>query len=490
MQLSGTVRPTRPVPAPSLRFVSCVMAATGLAVLLMANLTPIPHVVAAGVLTAVGCAVGLRDPGGAMILVILLSVVDGAMRKWILPDASDIVYLGKDVVLLASYVGALSRGWWRSATFPDSDLRAMRIAWVVLLVVVLVEVALNREDDPYMTLNGARMFLTYVPMAWLLPRFLARYARADVHRLLKGWAWSLIPMAALVTLQFTSPADASINRYAHDTADVATFGGPEGVRATGTFSYITGLADYANFAGAIAAGLATTGSMLLGGAALVGALWCALCSGSRLAVVWVLIQSVIVLVATGVRRGTAGRTVVVTMVAMLVMLRLYSSQSPVLDAFVLRSERSVDASHRITGALTRPWTALGEFPVLGEGVGTSYQLRLRTGSTTGALQRWDEVTHDRFVVELGVLGLIVELVWRVQSVAVCLACFRRTRSTPSGALVAALVVYQLLFLWSYPLYDSVASIYYAASLAIALTLGRVEASAGEPSTPPRPNRAH
>lgn len=63
-------------------------------------------------------------------------------------------------------------------------------------------------------------------------------------------AFLCMGMAVLGLVQFSSPSAAPINRYAWHVMGrmerVATFGTSSGVRATGTFSYITGYAEFAS----------------------------------------------------------------------------------------------------------------------------------------------------------------------------------------------------------------------------------------------------
>jgi hypothetical protein len=129
----------------------------------------------------------------------------------------------------------------------------------------------------------------------------------------------------------------------------------------------------------------------------------------------------------------------------------------------------------VSGTLQRPLHSLTVTSAFGEGLGTTYQqLLVHNVLVTSALERYDEVADDRFMVELGFAGLIVEMVWRIFAVVLCFRFFREARNLQVRALLAALLGYQAMFIWSYPLYDAVASIYYSVSLALALSLRRID----------------
>jgi len=277
------------------------------------------------------------------------------------------------------------------------------------------------------------------------------------------------------------PQDSFVNRYATGTSsDVALFGEEKNVRATGTFSFISGFTDWVNFAGALTAGL------LIGGSAgtaipfaMICAFWCGICSGSRLSAVWLVTQMIVtILLSLSDLKVRRGMRLIVVLVVVGYGLFILGARFGAVGAFQRRAETADDTWDRVRGTLQRPIHSLKVTKAFGEGLGTTYQqLLVHNVLVTSALERYDEVADDRFIVELGLAGLLVEMTWRIGAVLICFRFFRASRNPQVRSLLAALLAYQTMFIWSYPLYDAVACIYYSASLAIALSLRRVETAA-------------
>ena len=439
-------------------------------------LIPIPEIVRVVLVGAVVIAVGLVRPGTGMLFALVLTVVDGAVRKWWMPATSGYVYLEKDILLLACYLGAFRLGWWKLKR--RGEYFWLQASWAILAMVVMVELLVMRADDPYIALNGARMYLLYMPLSWLLPEYLSRMSLTTLRRGITLFVLVLIPMAVLATVQFRLPQDSVVNRYATGTSsDVALFGEEKNVRATGTFSFISGFTDWVNFAGALTAGLLIAGT---GGGiipfAMICAFWCGICSGSRLSAIWLVTQMImIILLAMSDLKMRRGMRLIVVLVVVGYGLFALGARFGTIGALERRAETADDTWERVRGTLQRPIHSLKVTRAFGEGLGTTYQqLLVRSVFVTSALERYDEVADDCFFVELGVAGLTVEMIWRIGALLICFRFFRLARNVQIRALLAALLAYQAMFIWSYPLYDAVASIYYSTSLALALSLRRID----------------
>jgi len=440
---------------------------------------PFPEIARVVILGMLLVALGLQRPAVGMLFVGILTIADGAIRKWWMPGASAFVYLEKDVLLLASYLGALRLGWWKLRR--DAEFAWVQTAWALAALVVAVELVLMRANDAYIALNGARMYLLYMPLAWLLPNYLSRFSLVRLRRGIVIFVLTLIPMALLATIQFRLPQDAVVNKYATGTSsDVALFGEEKNVRATGTFSFISGFTDFVNFAGALTAGLligSTAGTVLIP-FTMICAFWCAICSGSRLSAVWLVAQMIVtILLSMSDLRIRRGMRLIIILLVVGYGLGVLGARFGTTAAFQQRAETAGDTWQRVQGTLQRPLHSLMVTSAFGEGLGTTYQqLLVHSVLITSALERYDEVADDRFMIELGFAGMLVELIWRVGAVWICFRFFRRAQNPQIRALLAALLAYQVMFIWSYPLYDAVASIYYSASLGVALSLWRIDRS--------------
>ena len=168
-------------------------------------------------------------------------VLEGALRKWVLPQASELIYFLKDDILLGAYIGYLAR-----ERFPFRALIAKGggTGWLLALALILVFEILNPALNSVLVgLLGAKGYLLYVPLAFLLPDLFR--STEELQRFLRRYLLFCIPICILGVAQFYAPADSAINIYAKSEVEVQVVEFEEGnVRVTGTFPYLAGYAVY------------------------------------------------------------------------------------------------------------------------------------------------------------------------------------------------------------------------------------------------------
>jgi hypothetical protein len=173
---------------------------------------------------------------------LLLVIVEGAIRKWLLPGLSEVVYFAKDGVLLLAYGLFLlaPRERFEARSFPGLGiLLAVTAAWIVF------EAFNVMLGSSIVGAFGVKCYLWYVPLLFLVPHLFE--STNQIERFLRRYLLLLIPVCVLGVAQFFSPPDSPINRYAFmsDETNVVGFGDEEArTRVTGTFAYITGHATY------------------------------------------------------------------------------------------------------------------------------------------------------------------------------------------------------------------------------------------------------
>lgn len=144
---------------------------------------------------------------GVVMLIYLLVIVEGAARKWLLPEYSQALFFVRDPFLAYAYVLATRHSLWpRRSTW-------LALAWGMAacgVVVLLLQVASGGPSDSRWLLGayGWRGYFMLVPLAWLVG---AQFTEADIWRLVRLTLWLTLPVAALVTWQFYSPMDAPVN---------------------------------------------------------------------------------------------------------------------------------------------------------------------------------------------------------------------------------------------------------------------------------------
>ncbi|MFB2935442.1 hypothetical protein ACE1B6_09195 [Aerosakkonemataceae cyanobacterium BLCC-F154] len=184
----------------------------------------------------------------AVKTVFFLAVFEGALRKWILPQASELIYFLKDLVLLGAYV----RFYGTAATRRRFVITNHPLNILIILVVIwcLVQ-ALNPSLGTIVVgIFGLKIYLFYIPLIWMLPALFP--TEEHLYKFLRSHLLLVIPVGILGIAQFFSPINSPINSYAPSSIgdiEVATFGGATSetrslVRITGTFAYINNYTAY------------------------------------------------------------------------------------------------------------------------------------------------------------------------------------------------------------------------------------------------------
>jgi hypothetical protein len=348
-----------------------------------------------------------------------LLLIEGALRKWVLPDYSNPLLLVRDPVVIAIYLWAIP-----AHVFP-------RNGWTIALVVIgfLSLLATFVQLWPYLSPRmialvggyGFRSNFFHLPLIFVMASVLRP---EDVKRF--GW-WTLlilVPMSMLMAAQFGAAPDAFLNRTPGGEGEtmMAALGK---VRTAGTFSFVVGVAAYLSLAtgylvwGLLKPGLYKSWLLTVAGIALVVGI---AVSGSRLtvgacAVVVASLVLVVILRRDAVNRF--GHALIVILILGLVVSRLpvFHEGVNVLSArfteVAAASEQSVARGliARVFASFEDAFFVYGKAPFLGYGlgIGTNAGAKFLTGHSGFLLT---EGEWSRIFLESGpVLGLAY-VAWR------------------------------------------------------------------------------
>jgi hypothetical protein len=174
----------------------------------------------------------------AVKAVFFILVIEGVLRKWILPQASEFIYFLKDLVLFGAYL--------HYYILSNSQRQLLIKHRIVSILVIFVTgwctyQAFNPSlGSPIVALFGMKAYLFYIPLIWMLPNLFQ--SEEELYKFLRSHLFLLIPVCILGVAQFFAPPSSPLNIYTPGTAQgVATFGSEDNnsVRITGTFSYIS-----------------------------------------------------------------------------------------------------------------------------------------------------------------------------------------------------------------------------------------------------------
>src|SRR5947208_424934 len=109
---------------------------------------------------------GLFNWRRAVIGALLLVVFEGAIRKWVLPQASQMIYFAKDLVLIGAYLGYF---WNETARRPVRFGEGLSLALTASLVWAFFQ-SLNPGTGSLLAgLFGWRAYAIYVPLCFIVP---------------------------------------------------------------------------------------------------------------------------------------------------------------------------------------------------------------------------------------------------------------------------------------------------------------------------------
>ena len=162
-----------------------------------------------------------------------LLLFEGAFRKWFLPGLSQGLLIIRDPIVIWIYYLCYAQG-----IFPLNNKYLQKcFQWVGLAIVVSLII---NKTHPATIAYGARTNCLHFPLIFIMARVLTL---EDVIKFGKAFFLLALPMTWVVAQQFQGNAEDIINTAAGGTgSQLETSGGK--VRASGTFTFVSGIVYY------------------------------------------------------------------------------------------------------------------------------------------------------------------------------------------------------------------------------------------------------
>ncbi len=417
---------------------------------------------------------------GAVQAALVLLIFEGAIRKWLVPGAQDLVYFAKDVLLLGAYLGFLR-------DLPRVRLRLPALPFFYFALVLSVLFGLLEVFNPILPslLLGAlgfKSYFFYVPLMLILPAVFpddASLARAMYKYLLIA-----IPVGLLATAQFFSPVSSPLNTYARsgqDPSTIVTFGSSSFVRVTGTFSFISGFTAYLlAMSILLLAWLAGTRWRFRGNLLMLSALGLVLLAmlmtGSRGPLVsFVVILPLYWLLAI-VRERQSGATLF-RLFAGLALIALVMDQTggAAIGAFRGRAANSgEEVKLRMITPLETPLQVMSQAGIAGFGIGATHQAAMSLLGGGGVPFYWlqglaVEVETGRVMIELGPIGFFLVYFLRVYLAVYAFQQVLRLKAPFHRTLATACMLFFLIAIPTNVVFDVTAGMYFWAFAGLLMT---------------------
>jgi hypothetical protein len=382
---------------------------------------------------------------------LVVALFEGAIRKWILPQASELVYFLKDIILLGAY--------FKFFLSPDTDIRRWRLdapAGLVMMIccmVVLTGAFNTNIGSPVLATYGVKVYLWYLPLGFMMPYLF----RSDKEMANTLFIYSLIsiPICLLGIAQFFAGPESWINVYAKSQFAemnlVSTFGGgSERARITGTFSYITGHSTFTVFFFALCLGLLSGLKDKRRWVILVAVLPLlaanALMSGSRGAVLTMIIIGAFFTMVSIFKKVGTGRNVIpyIVLAGAVIMIGVSSFLGSAVKEFENRRKTAGDSvSERILTPFLTVVTSSSEVGLAGYGIGMSHPAveALRTTLKLPPPKLRCPVYDSEMGQVLAELGFVGFVMWYLLRIMMLLTCWEAFSKAPPSMFQSLALVF-------------------------------------------------
>ncbi len=371
-------------------------------------------------------------------------ILEGMLRKWFLPSLGQPLFLFKYVILIALYINYIGEGG--KITFP-ATYRPFLAAYFVYGLLCFFN--LRVSDNVIVPIFGLINHFIYMPLVSILARYFVD--ERQINDFIFKSSLVCIPIFILGVMQYYSPQDSILNRYAteQDAADVAVVG--DKVRITGVFSYI---ATYAVFLYGImfllfyniVNDLILKKYNIIKISIFIFGIINMFMIGSRGIVLQLgILIAVYLIVLTLTGRASILASYVPLILFGAVGFLIIANTEAGVESFTNFSDRLTqvgDAAGRIDRLLS-PLMNLEVAGPFGLGLGVAYQGVQGFITDRTLLPSYFEEEGDRLVLEIGLVGYLLILTMRIMIFLYNVKVFRRTQRISLMSLSLLIALYQL-----------------------------------------------
>ena len=127
----------------------------------------------------------------AIKIVLVLVVFEGAIRKWILPQASELVFFLKDFFLLGAYIKfyILQNPQRRFYVFRPTCLNMLILLMLLWSVFQIFNPSLG---SPIIGILGLKNYFFYIPLMWMVPHLFE--SENELYLFLRKYLLLVIPI--------------------------------------------------------------------------------------------------------------------------------------------------------------------------------------------------------------------------------------------------------------------------------------------------------
>lgn len=352
--------------------------------------------------------------GKAFILLFVIVIFEGALRKWVNPSFGIPLLAIRDLVVVFLLMKAIKKRYLKFNKLPE-------IITLIWTIIVFIWTSLHIILGFIPVAVGLLLFHFWILYLWLALIGYRTLTTYDIEKILKLLLFSLIPMVILTTIQFLSPVESFINKQVGSVGGEGVFLVTAGiVRTTGTFSFTMGYTTYLTLLTPLIFWLMSSKgfvkSTLLKNILILSYFIGALVSGSR-AVIFFTVGMFMVYFASfflsGKFKKIKTKTILLSMILTIIVgYYAYPFLEKAYNANTSRMEsasKSEDVETRIIDTFIGNKRTWDRFTLLGHGMGGGSNAARPFMTSNGEEFIMGEMEIDRILTEGGIVGIIFEL---------------------------------------------------------------------------------
>jgi hypothetical protein len=410
---------------------------------------------------------GIKNWRFSVKMSLIIAILEGALRKWIFPQASEALYLLKDIILLGSYLGFFYS--------KHSFLKNKYVSFIQTFIYFFVAWSLIQLSNPnsssiLFTVLGLKNYLFYVPLLWILPQVFL--SENELKNSINYFLLLLLPIGSLAIIQFFSPPDSIFNVYAPSAVNlgIVLSGNNQNVRVTGTFSYIAGYTVYLGFCLALILPLLTEKQSLKWIALKLSGLFLIIITLFMTGARGLVFSSVIVIFGYTIFQGSKVFNFMLTIlirlslpiVVLYVIINKYFSEA--VTAFWLRVTLNQDIGNRVYGLFWEPFQFINIAGFLGYGPGSAFQGTLALEKILGinpvSIPVYYEAEPGRVTLEIGFIGFLIWYSFRILILIVNWQIFANLKTVFLRRLALSILMVQCINLVGQIVFNHTANLFY------------------------------
>ncbi len=398
--------------------------------------------------------------------VLVLVVIEGALRKWALPQASQLIYFLKDFVLIGAYL-AFFTGSQQKNRLLVKDETIKGLAYLIAFWCAF-EIFNPSLGSPIIGIFGARNYLLYIPLMWLVPSLFQ--SEEELYKFLRNYLLLLIPVGFLAIAQYFSPLDSPLNVYAADLEQqIATSG--DAVRVTGTFSYLAGYSTYLCVCFALLLPLILKQQTLIWRwLTIIEFSLVAITSfmtGSRGLMIFLVLATVGYFCLEGFKNfstliNSFGKLLFPAIIGFVLVITRFQAA---INSFGERANRTDDLLPRMIGAFTEPFEFFQHALFSGYGVGATFQanevIRSFFNLPGGKyIPVYYEGETGRIALELGIIGFFFWYGFKIVLIVAIWKIYRQLKRPFLKQLALSIFLFQTINLTGQFVFNHSANLYF------------------------------